>query len=466
MFYFVLIQNVNLMNENNRTKPKPPTVLYEKIKNIENELRDYVLEKLIENGENKVLITIPRKGGAIIEHLEQHHDELKSKLRKTFVKIVTAEEFFEMEDLHKKELIIFDDAVDKGGKIDKFLNDYRECIGESYAEQKKHIKIGAFVVNKKNCSRLLDEGKLNKELIGRIEPEEKFEFLKKILDIITYLIHTGDIIDPDHLLIKGKFKQDVPYSKIWTILKNTNDKIYEPDFGLYHPEKKKITLYDVPYFKWISISHLNKLKTFLFNWGNVPGDDSNRLLNFLKDDFEISWVENAKIVKSDDTTIRIFTEDKSVEILLEKNKEKATLKIIDGRTYNLHVKEENELLNIYIPFQCKVRFVFDMVQYNQDLFVKDFIVVPVINPPMENKWSKDCNNFENQFCNKYHKKQCVDCILCELIIKIMRGFMNSYYENLEKNNIESSIEKITWIHLYNNYGEDFSPDKLKNLIFP
>lgn len=240
--------------------PEPPGILLEKIKKVEDELKEYVSEKLIKYGKNKILVTIPRKGHVIIDHLKKEDPDIEIKLR-AFTGIVSAEEFFEMKNLHDKELIIFDDAVDEGVKIGKFLKDYQKCLGKSdkdfFTIKKKNIRIGAFVVNKKNYSSLLDEGKLNEELIGSIEPEEHYRFLKKILDIITYLIHSGDIIDPDHLLIKGTFTEYVPYSKIWTILKNTNDKIYEADFGFYHPEKKKITLYDIPYSKWIDTTHLN-----------------------------------------------------------------------------------------------------------------------------------------------------------------------------------------------------------------
>ena len=88
--------------------------------------------------------------------------------------------------------------------------------------------------------------------------------------------------------------------------------------------------------------------TYLFSWVSVPGNDSNKLLSFLTDDLDIKSMENANIIKTDEgKTIRVFTAEKTVEILLAENKEKAMLKISDGRTYNLHVKEENGWLNIY-----------------------------------------------------------------------------------------------------------------------
>ena len=86
---------------------------------------------------------------------------------------------------------------------------------------------------------------------------------------------------------------------------------------------------------------------YLFNWDNVPGNDSEKLLRFLKD-LNIGWAENAEIRKSDDyKTILIIKDKNSAEIMIDENKEKATLKIRGGRTHDLPVKKENGKLNIY-----------------------------------------------------------------------------------------------------------------------
>lgn len=112
---------------------------------------------------------------------------------------------------------------------------------------------------------------------------------------------------------------------------------------------------------------------YLFSWDSVPGNDSNRLLMFLKDDFDINRVENAKIIKTDDSkTISVFTEEKSVEIVLDENKENVILKISDGLTYDLQVKEENGKLNIYVP----------MLKISDDRYVPIPIPpLPIIDEP-------------------------------------------------------------------------------------
>ncbi len=85
-----------------------------------------------------------------------------------------------------------------------------------------------------------------------------------------------------------------------------------------------------------------------FDWNSIPGDDNNRLLNFLKNEIDFNRVEKAKIIKKNGgRTILISNEEKSVEIRLNENNENTTLTTNDGRTYNLQVREENGRCNMY-----------------------------------------------------------------------------------------------------------------------
>jgi len=87
--------------------------------------------------------------------------------------------------------------------------------------------------------------------------------------------------------------------------------------------------------------------TYLFSWDNAPGNHSEKLLRFLREDCDVGWAENAEIRKSDDgKTIRIFKDENSAELIIE-TKEKAILKISDGRTHFLKVKKEDGKLYIY-----------------------------------------------------------------------------------------------------------------------
>lgn len=86
---------------------------------------------------------------------------------------------------------------------------------------------------------------------------------------------------------------------------------------------------------------------YSFSWDDIPGDGSKRLLKYLINDHGISWAESAKIRKSDDgKTIHIFKNKKSVEIKINENKEKATLRIRYGITHDLKVEKKND--GIYI----------------------------------------------------------------------------------------------------------------------
>ena len=84
---------------------------------------------------------------------------------------------------------------------------------------------------------------------------------------------------------------------------------------------------------------------YLFSWDNVPGNDSERLLKYLRADIDMGWVENPEINKSDDgKTIYISKDENHVQIMIDEKKKKAILNITN---YDLKVKKENGKLNIY-----------------------------------------------------------------------------------------------------------------------
>ncbi|MGP8322689.1 MAG: multiheme c-type cytochrome [Methanosarcinaceae archaeon] len=92
----------------------------------------------------------------------------------------------------------------------------------------------------------------------------------------------------------------------------------------------------------------------LFNWDSVPGDDSEKVINLLKDKFHLDWAENAVVSKSaDGKTILVSNDGNSAEIMMNATEENVTVKMSDGRTHDLKVKMEKETQNIYgffMPF--------------------------------------------------------------------------------------------------------------------
>ena len=114
--------------------------------------------------------------------------------------------------------------------------------------------------------------------------------------------------------------------------------------GIRDVEDKKI----LKELKKIRGIYKEEMNGYLFSWENVPGDDSDRLLRFLKDDFYIGWAENAEISKhDDDKTIHISKDKNSAKIMIDEKKKEGTLNISDGETYDLKVKKEKGQLNIY-----------------------------------------------------------------------------------------------------------------------
>ncbi len=88
-----------------------------------------------------------------------------------------------------------------------------------------------------------------------------------------------------------------------------------------------------------------KRKKYLFSWNEIPGNDTDQLIKFLKKNYGVPWVKNAKIEKIDNgKTINVFNEKNSLLLTLNNDKNKAILTI--NTTDEFIVKKENGNLNI------------------------------------------------------------------------------------------------------------------------
>ncbi len=94
---------------------------------------------------------------------------------------------------------------------------------------------------------------------------------------------------------------------------------------------------------WLSIYHA---KRYLFNLDEIPGNDSDKLLNFLKNKFYIPWAEKTKI-KNDNGTISISAEGNSLSLRLNNEKTKAILTINNEVKDEFIANIENGKSNIY-----------------------------------------------------------------------------------------------------------------------
>lgn len=88
------------------------------------------------------------------------------------------------------------------------------------------------------------------------------------------------------------------------------------------------------------------LKTYVFNWEDVPGIDNERLRIFLSEKYGLSWINISIISKSEDgKTINMSAGDNILSLTL--NGEEVILKIDEIITATFAVKEENNELKIY-----------------------------------------------------------------------------------------------------------------------
>jgi hypothetical protein len=98
------------------------------------------------------------------------------------------------------------------------------------------------------------------------------------------------------------------------------------------------------------LKYFRKIKNgrCLFIWDNVPGNDNERFIDFLKQSYSIDWVKRDNIKKSvDRNTISASAGNHSLSLSLNNDKTKVNLKIDDSRTDEFIADMENSKLNIY-----------------------------------------------------------------------------------------------------------------------
>jgi hypothetical protein len=93
---------------------------------------------------------------------------------------------------------------------------------------------------------------------------------------------------------------------------------------------------------------LAKRADYFFNWDKIPGNDNVRLLEFLRERYNIGWATTAKIEKiDDDKTISIYSETNSISLILADDNTQVNLKIDNVRTDDFVAKMEGKEVNIY-----------------------------------------------------------------------------------------------------------------------
>ncbi len=89
-------------------------------------------------------------------------------------------------------------------------------------------------------------------------------------------------------------------------------------------------------------------KAYLFSWDEIPGNDSEGFVDFLKRNYSINWVKGAKIEKIDDgKTIKVSTDNNSLLLRLNDEKTKAFLNIGSDGFIEFIVRSEDGKLSVY-----------------------------------------------------------------------------------------------------------------------
>jgi len=179
------------------------------------------------------------------------------------------------------------------------------------------------------------------------------------------VVDSNSIFDFNKFYVFDKYNEKEIYTKL------TN-------FLLSKIKSGEIIIIDKVYEN--ELKYLNGV--YLFSWDDVPGNDSKRLLKFLKENLKIKWMENAKIEKSNDSkVITITKESNSLIFKLNKKESKANLEINGGESHEYILKEKDGKLNIYNgvnikklkevikPFVVNTLFLFPKVQ---DLIKNNF----------------------------------------------------------------------------------------------
>ncbi|MDO8725050.1 MAG: hypothetical protein Q7J35_03160 [Candidatus Methanoperedens sp.] len=93
---------------------------------------------------------------------------------------------------------------------------------------------------------------------------------------------------------------------------------------------------------------IDNSQSVLFNWNEIPGNDSGILIDFLEQNYSVDSAKTAKIEKIDNgNTIRIYVEKNILSLSLNNEKTKVNLKIDNSLTDEFIAKMENGKLNIY-----------------------------------------------------------------------------------------------------------------------
>src|SRR5659263_651551 len=188
------------------------------------------------------------------------------------------------------------------------------------------------------------------EMASLNRQEEKFEVanenLKEAIPILRKIGNESDIKKVEDMMknIASKLHQIAKnYQKRGE--NNTALKLYNRIKESYQKLEDQKNLATV----LVEMASLNRQeKEYLFSWDGIPGNDSLRLIDFLKQKYDIDWITTAKIEKIDNgKTIKLSAEKNYLSLKLNDGKNEINLEIDDVRANKFIVRTEKGKLNIY-----------------------------------------------------------------------------------------------------------------------
>jgi|GEM_PF-3504834 len=126
-----------------------------------------------------------------------------------------------------------------------------------------------------------------------------------------------------------------------------------------------------------------QFKSYLFSWDEVPGNDSGRLIEFLKQNYGIDWAKTAKIDKIDnDKTIRVSTEKNCLSLKLNPEKTKVNLIINNSKANEFIVEMKNGKLNLYKSQKIPLTEFVPMIEELLRRSIKE-VIIEVMDPKVK-----------------------------------------------------------------------------------
>jgi len=93
---------------------------------------------------------------------------------------------------------------------------------------------------------------------------------------------------------------------------------------------------------------MTQTQSYSFNWNEIPGNDNGKFIEILKQNIGVEWIGPEEFNKSNDgTIINVSSEKNILSLILNNERNRATLTLNNVQTDELIVMAENDKLSVY-----------------------------------------------------------------------------------------------------------------------